>query len=461
MKKIIFSIATFSLISTLFAQEKEISTAYSAFEKNDRQTARTELSKATNLIDKTTDPKSLANYYYVNGELLLADGNIEEAAKSFEQMAKYEIGPIYSVRNKANKTTEYYFTLAEAENIASKGDYTKPKEEKLSAQNMSKVVDKLKGLAERSIQQANAAFQSQNHNEAGQKFLEASYLVDAIGLEGDIFRYNAAISFHQAGNHDKAFVVYKQLIDDGYDGVSTTYLGIDNEGNEIPYGTKEEAENSKKIGIIKSYKQVKTPSIEIDLYSNALKALSALNRFDEIVNLIDTKYPQEGEIQTLIGNVYHNSGNIEQFKEKLLDNIKINPNDPVNYFNLGVIYMDKSDDAQAIKYFTQATEKAPNSITAKNAFNNIALIKIKPESEYIEIINSNLGPNEKERKIYLEYTKKRKDLYADAVPYLEKAYQIDKNDLQAVSTLRKAYQAAEMFDKEDEMREIERRLQGK
>src|SRR5690554_2937151 len=121
MKKIIFSIATFSLISTLFAQEKEISAAYSAFEKNDRQTARTELSKATNLIDKTTDPKSLANYYYVNGELLLADGNIEEAAKSFEQMAKYEIGPIYSVRNKANKTTEYYFTLAEAENIASKG----------------------------------------------------------------------------------------------------------------------------------------------------------------------------------------------------------------------------------------------------------------------------------------------------------------------------------------------------
>src|SRR5690606_2320575 len=161
-------------------------------------------------------------------------------------------------------------------------------------------------------------------------------------------------------------------------------------------------------------------------------------------------------IQTVIGNIYHNSGNNEMFLTKLLENIKIDPKNPVNYFNIGTIYMEQDKDQEAIQYFEKAIEVDP---TYKNAYNNLALVKIKPEKAYVEIINSNLGSSPKEKQTYKEYTQKRKDLYMSIIPLLEKAYQLDPKDLNAAKTLRQAYQAAEMFEKEDEMRAIEKKLQ--
>ena len=95
----------------------------------------------------------------------------------------------------------------------------------------------------------------------------------------------------------------------------------------------------------------------------------------------------------------------------------------------------------------------------KNAYTNLALVKIKPEKEYVDIMNANLGNSAKEKKTYQEYSQKRKDLYKEVIPYLEKAFELDKTNYDAAKTLRQAYQAAEMFDKEDAMRAIEKSLE--
>src|SRR5690606_21815963 len=165
-------------------------------------------------------------------------------------------------------------------------------------------------------------------------------------------------------------------------------------GQEVSFNSKADADTQAKLGLVTGVKEVKTPSMEKELYSNALKALSSLKKNDEIVEKITKKYPQDSEIQTLAGNIYHNSGNDEQFLAKLIENTKLEPNNPVNYFNIGVIYMEQNKDAEAIQYFEKAIQVDPNY---KNAYTNIALIKIKPEKEYVEIINSNLGTSTKER----------------------------------------------------------------
>ena len=152
------------------------------------------------------------------------------------------------------------------------------------------------------------------------------------------------------------------------------------------------------------------------------------------------------------------TGNTEQFLNSLLENIKNNPNDASNYYNVGTVYMEKNEDAKAIEYFEKAIQKDPKY---KNAYNNLALVKVKKEKEYVDIINANLGNSSKEKQNYKEYTEKRKNLYIEIIPLLEKAFELDRTDYNAAKTLRQAYQAAEMFDKEDELRAIEKQLQPK
>lgn len=459
MKKIILSASILFLAIGAMAQEKEINAALSAFESNNASSAQTELSKVASQINSNKiSPELKAKYYYVAGQVALQGGNTIEAAKMFGELAKYESGTLYSIRNKSTKETEYFATEAEANAAAAKGDYSKPKAEKLSGKYLPQVQDKLRNQAESVLQLANSAYNSNNRETAGDRFLEGSYLVNAIGGNGDLFKYNAALSYHSANLYDKALNVYKELINEGYTGETTSYVGKDKEGKDIPSNTKEEAENLKKIGYITSYREVKTPSIEKEIYVNALKALLSLKKDDELVKKAEQKFGNDEEVKNLVGSIYLSSGNTDQFLNRLLDNIKANPNDASNYYNVGTMYMEQNKDAEAIEYFQKAIEKDP---TYKNAYNNLALVKVKKEKEYVDIINSNLGNSSKEKQNYKEYTEKRKNLYIEIIPLLEKAFDLDKTDYNAAKTLRQAYQAAEMFDKEDAMRAIEKQLQPK
>ena len=463
MKKLVLSISSLVLLSgILFAQEKEIDAALSAYESKNNTAAQSELSKVAGQIDSNTiSPESKAKYYYVSGQLALQGGKSMEAAKQFGELAKYENGTMYSIKNKSTKQTEYYATQAEAEAAAAKGDYAKVKEEKLSPKYLAGVEQDLRALAQKTVEEGNAAYKSGDNEKAGSKFLEAAYLIKAMGGDSGLFMYNAALSYHRGEDYQKAFDTYKELINDGYTGESTTWVGKEKDtGNEISFKTKAEADANPqvKLGLITGIKEVKTPSMEKELYTNALKALSGAKKYDDVVDKIAKKYPTDTEIQTLIGNIYHFAGNDDKFLSKLIENTKLDPKNATNFFNIGVIYMNQNKDAEAIQYFEKAIVADP---TYKSAYTNIALTKIKPEKEYVETINANLGATPKERKIYQEYTQKRKDLYMEVIPYLEKAFNLDKTDYDAAKALRQAYQNVEMFDKEDQMRAIEKSLESK
>lgn len=459
MKKLIYSISALLLAGGVFAQEKEIDAALKAYESKNNAAAKSELNKVSAQVksSNTISPQTLAKYYYVAGQIALAEGNSIEAAKQFGDLAKYENGVIYSVRNKSTKQTEYYFTQSEAEAAAAKGDYAKVREETLTPSYLLQINENVTALAEKTLKAANDAYTANRNEEAGDKFLEASYLVKALGGNDQLFKYNAALSYHRGEKYDKAFATYKELIDEGYTGESTSWVAKEKEtGKEVTFNSKSDADTQAKLGLVTGVKEVKTPSMEKELYLNALKALSGMSKYDQIVETITAKYPQDSEIQTIAGNIYHKSGNEAKFLQKLIENTKIDPNNPVNYFNIGVIYMDQDKDEEALSYFEKAIQVDPKF---KNAYTNIALIKVKPEKDYVEIINANLGTSAKEKKTYQEYTTKRKNLYVEIIPYLEKAYEIDKTSYEAASMLRKAYQAAEMFDKEDAMRAIEKSLE--
>ena len=460
MKKTLIKISFTLLLGTcVFAQEKEIDAAVSAIESNNTAAAKSELAKVSGQIDSNKiSPQAKAKYYYVAGKLALNSGNTNDAAKYFGELSKYENGVMYSAKNKSSKETEYYATKPEADAAVAKGDYSKVKEETLTPKYLPTVQEDLKTLAEKAIEEGNKAYQANDNSLAGQKFYEAANLVKVLGGDTGLFKYNAALSYHKGEDYTKAFDIYKELINDGYTGEGSSWTGTDKDGNEVALNSKEDAETQKKLGLITNYKEEKKPSIEREIYSNALKALSGTKNYDEIVEQISDKYPNDTEIQTLIGNIFHNSGNEDKFLEKLIENSKLEPNNATNFYNIGVIYMNQNKDEEAIQNFEKAIAIDPE---LKIAYNNIVLTKIKPEKEYVEIINNNLGNSAEEKALYKEYSQKRKDLYIQVIPYLEKIFELDKSNYEAAKSLRQAYQAAEMFDKEDQMRAIEKSLQGK
>lgn len=458
MKKLILTatIAFFSL--ALNAQEKEVGSAYTAIEVNDIATAKAEIAKVSGQIDSNLiAPDIKAKYYYTAGKIALAEGRTIEAAKAFSSLGQIERGITYSVKNKNTKETEYYSQKADAEKAEATGNYSKIKEITLKPELITGVEQQLRSKAENLLNQGTAAVQANRNAEAGDKFLEASYLVEAIGGDANLFKYNAALSYHKGKEYQKAFDIYKELIDAGYTGENTSWVGTNKEtGEKQTFASKDDADMQQKLGLVTGVKMEKTPSVEKNLFSYALDALTSLKKYDEVVEQISKKYSTDSDIQALVGNVYHFSGNEDMFLNKLIESTKLDPKNPTNYFNIGVIYMDKGDDAKAKEYYEKAIQADPNY---KNAYNNLALLVVKPEKEYVEIINSNLGSSPAEKAKYKEYTAKRKALYVQAIPYLEKAFDLDKTDYTAAKALRQAYSAAEMYDKEDAMRAIEKTLQ--
>lgn len=457
MKKLILSVSALFLFSGLFAQEKEIDAALTAYESNNVAEAKAALSGVAGQINSNTvSPEAKAKYFYTQGQIALKEGQSIEAAQHFNELAKHEFGSVYSIRNKDSKQTEYYATKAEADAAAASGNYTKPKEEALKSVYMPKIQDQLKTKAENTLKQAMTAVESNRHEVAGDKFLEASYLVEAIGGDAGLFKYNAALSYHKAEAFQKAFDTYKSLIEDGYTGVKTTWVGTNRAKEEVSFSTESEAKLQEKAGEVFNVKEAQTPSVEKDIALYTLGVLTKMKAYDPIVETIATKFSNDNQIQTEIGNVYYFSGKQDLFIDKLKENIKINPNEPINYFNLGVLYNEMNDDANAESMFLKAIQVDPNY---KNAYINLALLKIKPEKEYVEIMNSNLGNTDKQKKTYKEYAAKRKVLYVEAVPYFKKAFDLDPKNYEYAKMLRQAYQNAEMFDEEDAMRTIEKTLQ--
>lgn len=457
MRQTILAMAAFFLGLGLFAQEKEIDDAVTALQFNNYAEAKAKLAEVQDVMKThTLSPELMAKYCYAAGMTALGDDRPLDAAQYLSQIAEYETGSMYSIRNKDNKETEYYKTREAAERVAAGGNYTKPKEISLKENYLPEVEEKLNQRAKMLVNRADGALKNNQPLQAADILMEISYLVKPMGGDSDMFRYNAALNYHKGENFQKAFDLYKELIEEGYTGEDTQWIGTGPEGEELTFESVEAAQLQKNLGVIKSFKEVKTPAVEADLYKYTLFALNDLKKFDPVVDKIEAKYPQDSEMLALIGSIYHNSGNDEIFLEKLQKSLATNPNDATSLYNIGVILMNQDKDAEALTYFENAIKAKPDY---KNAYTNAALCIVKPEKAYIEIINANLGSSPAEKKLYKENMEKRKALYIQAVPYLKKAFELDPENYDAAKNLRQAYQNAEMYDDEDRMRAIEKSLQ--
>ena len=149
------------------------------------------------------------------------------------------------------------------------------------------------------------------------------------------------------------------------------------------------------------------------------------------------------------------SSNTEKFKELLEYATEKDPENAELQYNLGVIAAEAKDVANAKKYYQRAVELDPNYT---NAYINLAALILGQEESIINEMN-NLGTSAADDRRYDELREERKQLYYEAIPYLEKALVADPSNIQAAKTLSNIFSATGDDAKAKEYRDFANSLE--
>ncbi|MDM1524169.1 tetratricopeptide repeat protein [Empedobacter sp. 225-1] len=395
MKKLLFSLSLVLAISTSFAQ--------------------------TNSEELTTEPTVLAEKYNKLAKENLAKGDVTKASQDLAKLSKYENGKVWQVKNKDTKKDEFYYSQADLDKATAAGNYAKAKEVALQPKYGFLLQSEVSTLANKELDAANKAMDAKQYTEAGTKFLNVYNLVEALGTKEDIYKYQAAICFYNANDYDKSLTILKELAAKGFTGKSAN----------------------------------QTKDYNRDMYILALNGLYNAKKHDAIVEEAIDKYPTDADINTIATAIYQVSGNSDKMLKRIEEAIKINPNDAQNYYNLGVLYLDdKSKTEEAKKMFQKSIELNPKHF---ESYNNLVLAILQADKEIVEAMNNNLGTSKKEKEIYNANETKRKALFTEAVPYLEKMYEIQPENRLVIRNLIQAYKTLGNDQKETFYREAEKK----
>jgi tetratricopeptide (TPR) repeat protein len=216
----------------------------------------------------------------------------------------------------------------------------------------------------------------------------------------------SGISAQSSGNYDVAEENYKKLLDLGYK-------------NEDIYN----------FLINVNLTEKKNPDKALEYLQAAREAYPENNDFlkREIVILINEERSDEAE-------------------NKLAEAIAADPDDPQLYYNRGYLYEQIGKNEDAVSSYQKALEINPEYFDANF---NIAAYYYNQAAEILQ------KANDMDLKEYQEKGKQveqqAQDFFKKALPYLEKARELEPDDVKVLSTLQTVYARLGMSDKAEEI----------
>ncbi len=391
-----------------FAQKKELKVAEKAIKKQDYATAISTI-KALETSIESADAKYKAKYYFLRGQAFAGKKQYKKAAKAFNDLMSYE---------KEIKKSKY----------------------------TSKATPMLNNIIQEVSQRAIKLYNAKDYKNATNDF----YTTYLLSPKDTSFLYNAAVSASLAKDLDVSLDYYRKLKDIGYTGVVTQYLATNVETNKQEnLGSKKQRDlmvklktyikpvdktsESKQATIIKSIGYILTQQGKTDEAILAIKEARKSNPKD--LNLLLTE-----------ADLYIKLKKMDKFGELMEEAVKVDPTNPTLYYNLGVVNFQQKRMKEAQKYYKKAIELKPDY---GDAYMNLAVSILDKEKIIIEEMNNNLSNFKK----YDELEKEQKNLYKEALPYLEKADSI-KRSLDTVRSLLNIYDTLEMDAKSKEFRAL-------
>ena len=404
-----------TFVWSINAQKKELRTAAKELDRGNFEKASAALTAAASFMD-AMDDKQKSQYYLYESMLFFKNGST--TAVDLNQ------------------------SVAALEKVTS------------SAVGQEKA-DHLQKLLNHLLTKGSDLVSSNNYSTASDYFSNAYKL----SQKDTLYLYYAASSSVNAQQYDKSLAMYEKLKSLGFTGIEKQYFAVNNETK------KTEAFDSKVLRDI---------SIKSKSHSNPTEK-NTKSKYPEIIKNMALIYNQRGETEKALeamrearaenpddlnlvlteANVHYTMGNTEKFKELLEYATEKDPENAELQYNLGVIAADAKDVANAKKYYQRAVELDPNYT---NAYINLAALILGQEESIIDEMN-NLGTSAADDRRYDELREERKQLYYEAIPYLEKALVADPSNVQAAKTLSNIFSATGDDAKAKEYRDLANSLE--
>ena len=408
-KYVILASALLISVAT-FAQKDQIKAAEKALKAGNSQEAIVILQGAESLSATAPDNEK-AQYFFVKGNAYLDLAN-----------KKVEEGKNLSLAAKA------YQDLMTVEKASGKVKY--------SAQATTSIID----IKYKLITSAIADSKVDKHVEGGKKLYDA-YLLDK---KDTINLYYSASTYVNGKDYATALKMYEELKTLNYSGKGTSYLAMNKlTGQEDLYATAKERDLAVKLGTHEKPKTEAIPSKRGEIYKNIALILVQDGKTEEAKKAISDARKANPEDTSLIlteANLYLETKDFETYKKLIAEALEKNPNDVDLIFNLGVLSANAKNAVDAEKYYKKVIEINPNYI---NGYINLAALKLEDEKVIIDEMNK-LGTSAKDMKRYEVLKTKREELFKGVIPFLQKAVEIDSNNLDVAKTLLNVYSALEM-----------------
>jgi tetratricopeptide (TPR) repeat protein len=381
------------------------------------------------------------------------DGNYAEA--------KTELQTAESMLSEANEKWTERFYLYKGQAYLGNGENASLEDLEIAAEAFQKAQEM--GNEEEAVQGfeqvRNALVQSAINDQNTEDFESASdklYYSYQLNKQDTLYLYYAAANSLNGQDYTTALEYYKDLKELGYDGSGVEYLATNVEtGEEEIMSTKEQRDIMLKTGEYENPQERKIPSKKGEIAKNIALIYIQEGEDEKAIDAIkDAKAENPDNIALLQAeaDVYYRMGNKEKYNELMQEMVKKNPNDPNVYYNLGVTAAELGDNEKAIEYYKQALEIDPEMTNARM---NIVVAILAKERAIIDEMNG-LGMSKEDNKRYEELEEERKEIYEQAVPYLEKVIESDPEN---VNVIRTAINIYNQLGEEEKAAELKARLE--
>lgn len=369
-----------------------------------------------------------------NAEDAIEEGNYAQAQTLLEKVEPQIAG------ESDNTKQDFYRVKALAFLGAADGRNTSPEDLMTAAEayNKLKEVGGKENIANNGILAVRNAFinaaiadQKEENYKAASDKLYKSY---QLGKQDTIYLFYAASNAINSKDYDTALKYYSKLMEMGYEGAEKHYIATNKATGEVKtFASKSERDLFVKTGeYIKPEIKTTDPKtgeiaknivliyMEQDKPELAMKAMKTAKEAN----------PNDMGLLQAEANMYYEMGKIETYNQLMKEIVQKDPENATLYYNLAVSSSQMGDDEGAIQYYKKAIEYAPEM---KNAYINLAATILKGENELLDGMNQALADGDNTK--YDDLAAKRKVLYEKALPYLEKAHEIQPDSVEIIRTM--------------------------
>lgn len=347
--------------------------------------------------------------------------------------------------NAANtKLLAKYFTIEGISNLTTRLNALKEFEKKSGKPLLTKSIDDAVVQAKPFLVNYAVTLGEEKKYKEAAEVLYSTYLMDKN--DADKLFYAASFAVN-ALDYDKALLYYYELKQINYTGETTIYWARNKASNkEETFNSSTERELFIKSGTHEKPRDEKTTSKRGEIYKNIALILVEKGKIDEAKTAVAEARAANPDDTSLIlteADLYLKVNDFDTYTKLVNQALANDPNNVDLVYNLGVIAANANKVEDAEKHYKRALEINPNYF---NANINLAELKLRADEKFVAEMNK-LGTSEKDNKRYEVLKAQREKNFMSALPYLEKAYELQPDNDAAKKTLMSVYNALDMTDK--------------